>query len=507
MSEIDERRDLLRVFESYFSGRMARRDFLRACGIAGLSLASSRILSGCERFRMNKAVDVSRQILETVGPDSAIDPKTDQHRFLSELKRRFQGTTLNIVCEDTPPATATAAIMKEEFMPLTGITVNWERLPLDKVLAKIIAASALRTGDIDLFYIDEGWLARLAGDLLDHRSMLERTDLAYPGYEFSDILPELVRHIGTYRGKLIGIPFDIPIHMMVYRKDILDRLKVPPPTTLPDYLKTVETIRKELGPRFFGTTGMWKAGHYALYIETSVLLWAHGGSVYGADGRSRLNDDRAAAALSYMRELGKWMPPAVTTWGWDEAALSFAQGNVGIALLSGEYFPGFDSPATSQIVGLAEPAPCPREIALRPPEECGFEETPGISRQGGSCIGISRYCKQPDAAWVLLQWATSSDVTTRASLLGGGSSPIRSSNYSDPRILARAKVRPGTTRHFPVALDAIRKRMGTDPHLPRFDELVTALSIELGRFTTSQQDIKTTLKAMDRAANALARTP
>jgi multiple sugar transport system substrate-binding protein len=237
----------------------------------------------------------------------------------------------------------------------------------------------------------------------------------------------------------------------------------------------------------------------------TILLWAHGGSVFGSDRLSRLNDDRAEDAMRYMLELGKWMPPAVTTWDWNGAVSSFARGDVGVALMSGEYFPGLDDPASSKIVELAEPAPCPKETALRSPADCGFEESPGISRQGGSCLGISRYSKKQDAAWLLLQWATSSDITTRASLLGGGSSPIRASNYADPRTKARARVMVGTTRQFPVALDAIRHRMGTDPHLPAFDDLVSALAVELGKLTTGQQNMKTTLNTMARAADAIAK--
>ena len=63
----------------------------------------------------------------------------------------------------------------------------------------------------------------------------------------------------------------------------------------------------------------------------------------------------------------------------------------------------------------------------------------------------------------------------------------------------------GTTRQFPMALDAIRHRMGTDPHLPAFDDLVSALAVELGKLTTGQQNMKTTLNTMARAADAIAK--
>ncbi|MFN3983478.1 MAG: ABC transporter substrate-binding protein, partial [Caldilinea sp.] len=159
-------------------------------------------------------------------------------------------------------------------------------------------------------------------------------------------------------------------------------------------------------------------------------------------------------------------------------------------------------PAKSKIVGLAEAAPCPQEIALRAKAECGFDETPGISHQGGSSLAISKFSKNIDPAWVFLQWATSPDITVRASILGGGASPTRKSTFTDPRTLEFNKVVAGTTRHFGVTLDAIENRMGTEPHHPAWAALsVDSFAVELGKMTTGQQDVKTTLDNMKAAAD------
>jgi len=62
---------------------------------------------------------------------------------------------VRVVTEDTPPSLATREIMKHEFMPLTGINVVWELLPLDRVLAKVSADTARRAGTNDVFYLDQ----------------------------------------------------------------------------------------------------------------------------------------------------------------------------------------------------------------------------------------------------------------------------------------------------------------------------------------------------------------
>ena len=87
-------------------------------------------------------------------------------------------------------------------------------------------------------------------------------------------------------------------------------------------------------------------------------------------------------------------------------------------------------------------------------------------------------------------------------MLGGGANPVRKSNFTDPRIVANNKVMAGTTRHFAVTLDAIENYMGTEPHLPSWASLsVDSFAVELGKMTTKQQDVKTTLDNMAKAAN------
>jgi len=496
-AERQRRLGFTQAAEAYARGRMGRREFLRVSALAGFG-----VLAGC-RPRRGEANAGNLKLADTTGPLSAIDPQTEQHKFLRSVGRGFAGATLRIVSEDTPPSRVTRELARQEFVALTGINIEWEQLPLDRVLAKVSADTARQAGTHDIFYIDQSWVSKFAGDTVDPRTLLAKKDFAYPGYNFSDILTPLVRHVASDKERIVGIPYDIPIYIMMYRRDVFEQLKLAPPTTFPEYMEAAKTVHEAMAPRMYGTCGQWKAGHYSLECDMTMFLWGHGGSVYGADRHPRISDERATAAMEYMLQLGRYMPPAVTTWDWFGQSHAFAQGEVAFYTSWGEFFPEHDSPARSKIVGLAEPAPCPQPIALRPASECGFGETPGASHQGGSSLAISRHGKQVDAAWIFLQWATSSDVTSRACILGGGASPIRRSNYEDPRVKARAKVMTGTTRHLEVTLDAILNRMGTEPHLPDWPALsVESFAMELGKMVTGQQNVKTTLANMARDAEA-----
>lgn len=484
--------------DAFCHGSMSRRKFLSCCAAAGISFSSPYFLCGCSPEQDRKS---SKEDESSINRQSASRQGSDQYHFLQEVGKHFTGTKLRVVSEDTPSSKATKELITKEFTPLTGITVDWELLPLDRVLAKIIADTSRKAGVHDLFYLDQAWLGDFYEHCLSPSELMGKPDFDYPGYNFEDILRPLCDHTASYNNKLIGIPFDIPVFILMYRKDIFDKLGLTVPTDLKQYLEVVRVINDAMAPEIYGTTAQWKSSHYGLHCNMTSWLWAHGGSIFAADQTPSITDEYAHEAMEYMLKIGQYMAPGVTAWDWHGEAISFAQGQAGIYLSWGEYFASYDDPSFSNIIGLAEAAPCPAPIRLRAPEDCGFGEVPGIGHQGGSCLAVSRYSSHINGAWILLQWATSADVTTRSCLMGGGSSPIRKSNYDDPRIKAKAKVTPGTTRHFDVVLDTIMNNMGTEPHLPGWAGLATkGFATELGKMTTRQQSVAATLEKMKGAA-------
>ncbi len=503
MHDIDRQQRLAaaRASRRLDRGAISRRSFLRLCAEAGFvvgGMGGMGLLGAC-RERPH-AVPAREALRDTPGPLSASVPGTDGQRFLRDVGRTFSGTTLRVVSEDSPSSRATVKILREEFTPVTGIEVLWERLPLERVLAAIGQDTASRAGYYDIFAWDQSWIGRFVDDGIDPRELMAKTNLAYPGYDFDDFLPPLLEHVASYRGRLAAIPFDIPIWITVYRRDLFEDLGLSPPTTLTGYLEAVRAIQQARAPQVYGTTGGWKPGHSSLLQRMAPWLWGHGGSFFQADETPALDDEKAAAGMEYMLELGKNMPPGCTTWDWLGETESFARGQAGIYLGSSELFPYLDDPETSVLEGRAEAFPAPRPLALRTGAECAFGEKPGVSHHGGSSLAISRHGRHVEAAWVLLQWATSADVLTRVSLLGSGASAIRQSVYDDPRVRERARVGAGTTRHFDVARDAILHHLGNEPHLPAWPRLSLDLAVELGRMTTGQQGVRHTLSAMTQAA-------
>ena len=487
---------LLPISQLYLANKISRRTFLTWCSAAGITFASPWYLSGCDNST-SKPGNGETDVLSDL---SASRASSDQHKFLKEIGRKYEGVKLRLLLEDTPPSTATLEMAKKEFSPITGIELEWVQLPLDKVFAQTIADTSLQTGHHDIFYFDQAWVGRFTNDVVRPSELLSQTDLAYPDYQFGDILPPLVENIASYQGKLVGIPYDIPIFILIYREDLLEKAGLDVPTDLNQYLETVAKLNRSVDRSAYGTSLQWRLGHYSLECNMTAWLWAHGGSIFHADQSPAINDPEAHQAMKYMLELGKYAPPQVTTFDWSDEAAAFRDGQAAMYMSWGEFFPTFDDPQMSKIVGKAQTAQCPKPFALKTKQQCAFDETPGVSHQGGSCIAISKYSKNVEAAWLFMQWATSSDITTRSNLLAGGASPIRASNYDDPRTLERQRVAKGSTRHLPTVREAIENHMGTEPHLPGWADLANnSFAVELGKMVSGQQAIDATLGNMAKA--------
>ena len=460
--------------------RIGKREFMRRLGIAGIGLSS---FAATMLGQTRPVPRITTAQAQTDGGASA-----EMTKWLRDVGSPFKGTKIRYASESTPPTVVAKALARDEFTAHTGIDVEIEIMPLEQVLQKAAADSADRQGAYDLYYLDQSWTAQFSADTLDPREYYDRKrDLALPDFDWDDFSKPLMRGIATYKDKLVGIPFDIPIFILMYRKDLFDKHRLKVPTTMAEYMETVKALdAAERSSGIFGTTGQLKAGHYSLNCDWTGWLWGNGGSVFGNDGFFTGGDAAGMRGLEYMLELVKHMPPAATTWTWDGQGQSIRQGNAAMAISWGELFPSFDG-KESKVVGLMEAAHPPAEDRLRPPAEAGFLEVPHIGHQGGSSICLSKHSKNPDPAWIFMQWVCSKNVAARSAVLGSGAAAVRNSTYKDPRVLAAAKVGPGTTRHFPATEWTIKNAMGSEPKLPAWSEIAHGIiPVELGKLLAGQ---------------------
>ncbi|WP_138465720.1 ABC transporter substrate-binding protein [Poseidonocella sp. HB161398] len=490
MKDSDRKQYLARAVDDYVKGRMNRRRFL---GVAAqLGLGAAALGSGIARpFLGSPAWAAS---------DDDLMPSAENLAWVKEVSAPFRGTTLKLATESTPPSNVLNGSLKKFFEEASGMKVEIEILPLEQVLQKLTLDVASQLGTYDLYYVDQSWAASISRDVFDPREQIDaKPDLAMPGYDISDFLPALVDGICRYEDRMVGVPYDIPIFIMMYRKDIYEQMGFQAPATMEEWLTQSEAITSEMGPKLYGAAGQMKSGHYSLECEWTSILWGNGGSIFDKDGKFSGNDEAGLAAMAYYDRLHKTMPPGATSWTWDGQGQAIAQGVAATMLSWGEFFPYFDDPASTKISGLMEAVRCPKPASLRTPGECGFGEIPGVGHQGGSSLAVSRNSKNPDAAWIFMQWATSADTQALITTLGGGTGPTRNSVYDDPRVIANRRVGAGTTRHLDVVRETIASDMGSEPDLPAWAQISSdTIPVNLGRYFAGE--IASAKECMDQIA-------
>ncbi|MGI9254177.1 MAG: ABC transporter substrate-binding protein, partial [Thermomicrobiales bacterium] len=275
MKETNDFRDKMAIsnaITSFYGGRSSRRTMLKTLGAAGVGMSAAGLMRSSRRAS-------AAPMLQTKTEAAQSDEIT---AWLKDVGGKFKGTTIKVVSEETPPSRAIINLKKDLFEDLTGITVEWEVVPLDQVLAKVSQDAAAQLGSNDIYYFDQAWVGRFVNDTFDPRELLtSKPDLAMPNYNIDDFLPSLTKHIAMYGDKQLGLPCDVPIFMYFYRTDIYDELGLKPATTMEEYLANAKAINEAKSAEgSYGTVGQMKSGHYALECDMTGYVWSHGGSVY-----------------------------------------------------------------------------------------------------------------------------------------------------------------------------------------------------------------------------------
>jgi multiple sugar transport system substrate-binding protein len=230
MKDSDRKDHIAGSARAFAERRIGKREFLRRLGIAGVGLSSfaASMLGGNRLF----PGIASTQALADSGAS------TEMTKWLQDVGRKYKGTKIRFVSEPTPPTIVANLLARDEFTASTGIEVEIEIVPLEQVLQKATVDARDRLGAYDLYYLDQSWTALFLGDTIDPREYYDRKrDLALPDFDWSDFSKPLMQGISTYKDRLIGIPFDIPIFILMY-KDLFDKHHLKVPATMDEYIRS-----------------------------------------------------------------------------------------------------------------------------------------------------------------------------------------------------------------------------------------------------------------------------
>ena len=339
---------------------------------------------------------------------------------------RFLGCDNDVFC-------ANVAARAAEFEQLSGHRVTVRLLGNDDYYTNKLSPYLGGASPADV-YMSGPVLAWEQLGLGFVRPLDEFVERASPGYEFTDFFGRLIRGsrwTGKFGdplgdGPLLAIPVNWESYNLAYIPDTLSRAGVEVPGTWPDFFAAAKAIPgRRPGIRGFGQRGA-EAWH-TIYTGFATQLWSCGGRDFQPDGSCAIASAAAlevsAAMLDAVRTAG---PPDWTGQGWYELAMDFARGQYGLLVDSDHYVAYFENPQLSSIAGQVR-------YAL-PPAGPGGLRRPNMWMWSMVMNGRSAV---PDAAWELMEWASSAEFLTRAAL-AGNMNPTRRSTWADPEFAQRA---------------------------------------------------------------------
>jgi multiple sugar transport system substrate-binding protein len=364
-----------------------------------------------------------------------------------------------------PDATgATREVARRFEAENPGVRVKIIEGPAATNTREDLYASSFMAGEdtYDLAYMDVVWVPKFAA-----QGWLRPLDGWFSPELQKQFLPGPLE-ASRYQGKLYSVPLQADGGVLYYRKDLLDAAGLAPPRTWERLVEQAKALQRP--PRLHGLVfqGRQYEGLVCCFLE---LLWGFGGQVIDAEGRVRVAEAPAVAALSALVDAvhGSGIAPqAVLSYQEEEARRAFQEGHA-VFMRNWPYawplLQARGSPVRGKVGVIA------------------MVHGPGghsAAALGGWGFGVSAYSRHPEEAWRFVAFNAREDIQRliykRAGLLPG-----RRDLYEKEPELAR----------FAKALEAARPR----PVLPNYARVSDALQLHVSAALSLQETPQEALKA------------
>ena len=398
--------------------------------------------------------------------------------------RQFDGTTVvfNYPNHVHYNAMVSSGVL-DDFTALTGIKVESDRMQyMNMHDAQILQMSKPR-GDYDIVTMVVMWKSEYAmADLIRPlQPYFDNPRLAAPDYNFDDLVPAYVEVTGIAGGKniykdgpgaqLFGLPFGAETSFMIYRKDLFDQYNIKVPTTYAE-IESAAKFFAENVPGVYGLTMRAASGHHATH---GWLLHASpmGATVFDENWEPAFTSKESIETIEFMKKMIEYGPPGMEGFTQDEEFAAFLQGDVAMYLDASVFAGPVKDPAKSRVYDKIGFAPHPKAKT-------------NLSETGGFGLGIPTNARNPEAAFLLIQYLTLPEVERKIVMAGGA--PFRMSTVEDASLY-------DTYPEFEVLAKQLEfANADWRPIIPEWGEINNALGIAINQGLTGA---KTPQQAME----------
>jgi multiple sugar transport system substrate-binding protein len=312
--------------------------------------------------------------------------------------------TVNALLEGHPSSTALKQLQKE-FEKDTGINLNLEVIPYNELPQKALLGFSQQSDRYDVIFNDRVYMSGYVqnnyilplDDFIQDEKLNTYCDL--------DDFVEQYLNACKYKGKIYGLPVYGESTFLMYRKDLFAKYNIKAPRTFDQLVAAAQKVKKQSKGKIYGITLRGQSGIHAVYIWAG-FLWGCGGRWFDENGKLDIATPEAIKATEYYVDLLKnYGPPGFSNFGWQENRLAFQQGKAAMtfdATVNGAFC---ENPKESSIVGKVGYIPVPKNTG---------KHYGGQSSLAVHGLYISKFSRNPKAAFTFAAWATSKAIQTKS---------------------------------------------------------------------------------------------
>ena len=358
-------------------------------------------------------------------------------------EKPYEGVTIRWITQSCPPAFAKEKLFPE-FEAQTGIKVEMEALDYEHLVTKEMMDFVGETGVYDIMAAPYAQMGKYVenGYILPIDKFMNDPNLRDPNLNEDDIIESLWKQTSWWKGEVYGFPSNSCIMFVWYRKDLFEDpnekeafkklygYELVYPTDWNQYRDIAEFFTRP-DEDLYGLAISGKR-HYAVSCEFLNYMRSFGGDVVDANGRPVINSKENIDALEYFVSLFEFAPPGSIDFTWDEKTTAFQQGKVVMALAWNDQAADVEDPSKSKVAGKMGYGPIP--VGKSP-----------TSEMGPWSYVIPKHSKNPEAAYLFMQWLITKDVEVKLAPIGYV--PCRESSYAHPDVKE-------ITYFYPATLEA-----------------------------------------------------
>lgn len=348
--------------------------------------------------------------------------------------RQFEGTALTVMLVPHPYTDAFKAAVPQ-FEALTGMTVNVTALPYNQAADRILADLSSGQGQLDVVFSGYPWDWQFGSfyvPLDDYLNDSQLTDADW--YAFDDFMPLVVESTRWDRvpghqlgsGSIFTIPTMVETYILAYRKDLFDKYGIAVPKTWDEFTAAAQELtRDDDGDQLWGLIARGAAGVGPIMTTLLPAYAAHGLSDFNEQMESVINAPAGVELTDqYIQTLKAAHAPGWAEVVWDDALHRFAGG--GYAMIHDIDFGAatYEDANASSVAG---------KVAYALPPTGPEGHASNIWYWG---LALNKGSRQTEAAWLLIEWATSQQVLREATISYRNFDPTRLSVWNDPEVVA-----------------------------------------------------------------------